>query len=250
MIDAALLTDLALAAVALALGGIIKGATGAGAPIIAIPVMAVLFGVEIAVVTFVMPSLLTNIWQGWRYKAHQCPARITWGYAIAGAGGAVVGSILLATVAPKLLLLAVAGAVIVYIAFRLARPNWVLGDAQANRFVGLAGLVAGMLQGATGISAPVSVTFLSAMQLSRPMFIATISVLFAMMSAVQIPALWWFGIMDGPRMLWGVAATLPLLAGMPLGSWLAKQFSRQTFDRVILGLLAIIAVRLIWQAIA
>ncbi len=249
MPDGSLLIDLVLAALALGTGGILKGATGAGAPIIAVPVMAMLFGVEIAVVTFVLPSLLTNIWQGWHYRAHQCPSAFTFGYAGAGAFGAIIGSYLLATVPPNLLLLATAGAVFCYIAFRLARPGWVLSPPVARRWVGPAGLVGGMLQGATGVSAPISVTFLNAMQLERPVFIATISVFFGMMSAVQVPALWFLGLMDGPRMLWGLAAVLPLLAFMPLGAWLAHRLSRRTFDRVILALLAVIAVRLVWQSL-
>ncbi len=250
MLDTLPLTELGLAAAALALGGVLKGATGAGAPILAVPVMAVFFGVEIAVVTFAVPGLLLNIWQGWQYRAHQAAPRFTWVFAGAGGAGAAAGSWILARLPANLLLLAVAGVVFAYVGFRLSRPHWVLSEARANRLVGWAGLLGGMLQGATGVSAPVSVTFLNAMGLARPVFIATISVFFAAMAAAQIPALCWLGLMDGPRLLWGMAAMLPLLAGMPLGAWLAARLSRATFDRIILGLLAVIALRLIWQALA
>ena len=49
--------------VAFALGGILKGATGAGAPIITIPVIAAFYDVRIAVIIMVVPNLLTNIGQ-------------------------------------------------------------------------------------------------------------------------------------------------------------------------------------------
>lgn len=211
--------------------------------------MAMLFGVELAVVIFVVPSLLTNIWQGWRFRTHQRPPKFTLGLALSGAAGAAFGSYLLATVAPQLLLLAVAVVVIAYIAFRLAKPNWVLDAAIANRILWPVGFVAGSLQGSTGVSAPVSVTFLNAMQVTRPVFIATISVFFFAMATVQIPVLYGLGLMDGQRLLLGLAAVIPLLAGMPFGAWLAARLSRQTFDRVILMLLAVIAARLIWQAL-
>ena len=47
--------------VAFGLGGTLKGATGAGAPIITIPVIAAFYDVRIAVIIMVIPNLLTNI---------------------------------------------------------------------------------------------------------------------------------------------------------------------------------------------
>ena len=44
-------------AIAFAMGGILKGATGAGAPIIAIPVLALLYNVQFAVAVFIIPSV-------------------------------------------------------------------------------------------------------------------------------------------------------------------------------------------------
>jgi uncharacterized membrane protein YfcA len=42
--------------VAFALGGILKGATGAGAPIVTIPVIAAFYDVRIAVIIMVIPN--------------------------------------------------------------------------------------------------------------------------------------------------------------------------------------------------
>ena len=47
--------------IAFALGGILKGATGAGAPIITIPVMTAFYDVRIAVIIMVIPNFITNI---------------------------------------------------------------------------------------------------------------------------------------------------------------------------------------------
>lgn len=250
MTELPLVAEVALAGLALALGGTLKGATGAGAPVLAVPVMAMFFGVELAVVIFVVPNFLTNVWQGWHYRAHRTSPRFTWGLALSGCVGVAIGSWLLATVAPRYLLLAVAVMVSVYVAFRLARPHWKLDETWAQRLLWPAGFTGGTLQGATGVSAPVSVTFLNAVGLSRPAFIGTIAVFFATLSAVQIPLLYWLGLMDGPRLLLGLAAVVPLIAFMPFGNWLAQRVSRQTFDRVILALLAVIALRLFWQALA
>ena len=104
------------------------------------------------------------------------------------------------------------------------------------------------MQGAGGISAPVSVTFLNAMRLDRPVFIVTISAFFAVMAAIQFPALWSLGLLDDTRLLQSLIAAGLLFAGMPVGERLARRLSARAFDRAMLVLLAAIALRLIWVA--
>ena len=48
---------------AFALGGIVKGATGAGSPIIAIPVLTIFFDAKLAVAVMAVPNLFSNIYQ-------------------------------------------------------------------------------------------------------------------------------------------------------------------------------------------
>jgi uncharacterized membrane protein YfcA len=243
-------TGLLLGALGLVLGGVLKGATGAGAPIIAVPLLAMLYDVPLAVALFTLPNLFSNLWQGWRFRAHQVSPGLTWGFALAGAAGAGVGSLMLVSLHSDALLLGVAGVVFLYVAFRLARPHWVLDLALAARLAAAAGFAAGVLQGAVGVSAPVSITFLNATRMERDAFIATISIFFAAMSLVQIPLLAAWGVLTPSRAALSLAAIVPLLAAMPLGSWLARRISRETFDRVILALLALIAARLAFGALA
>src|SRR5690606_4573999 len=62
--------SLVLIAVALGAGAIVKGATGMGLPLIAVPALAASFGVPHALAIMTVPILVTNIWQIWRYRAH------------------------------------------------------------------------------------------------------------------------------------------------------------------------------------
>ena len=141
--------------IGLALGGILKGATGAGAPIIAIPVLAMLYDVPLAIAIFSIPNLLANLWQGWRYRSEQLPRKFMVAFAGAGMAGAVVGSVLLVSLPPDFLLIAIAGLVLIYIAFRIMRPTWKLAITAAQRLAAPLGFVAGVLQTAVGLSAPV-----------------------------------------------------------------------------------------------
>jgi uncharacterized membrane protein YfcA len=241
--------ELALAIAAIALGGVLKGATGAGAPIIAVPILAMLYGVPLAVTVFVIPNLLSNVWQGWRYRAGRLPMGFTLAFAGGGTAGSVVGTWMLARMPSEALLLLTALAVFAYIAFRLMRPDWRLGFAAAKRLAAPVGVVAGVLQGAAGISAPISITFLNAMKLDRAAFIPTISAFFAAMSCVQIPLLAGYGFLTPARLLYGFGALAVIMAFMQVGEALARRVPKAVFDRLILILLAIVALRLAVSAL-
>ena len=71
------------------LGGLLKGATGAGAPVVGVPVLAALTNVQFAVAVFVTSNLLTNVNQAWQYRKAQLP----WPFMVLFAGGGAVGSV-------------------------------------------------------------------------------------------------------------------------------------------------------------
>lgn len=237
-------------AIGFAVGGILKGATGAGAPIVAIPIMSLYFNVPIAVAVFIVPNLVSNTLQVWTHRKARIGSGFLWRFVVAGVAGAAVGTWILAKVHTDALKLAVAVAVVIFIAFRLLRPEWKLAMAAAKRVAAPVGLVAGVLQGMSGISAPVSITFLNAMHLTRPSFISTISIFFLSMLLVQIPMLTAYGYLTGERLLIGCAATAVLLGFMPLGAFLARRVSPAAFNRVILVLLGVLALRLFWDVLA
>ncbi len=241
--------SLFLAFLAILLGGVLKGATGAGSPVVAVPILSLLYSVPYAVTVFVLPNLLTNLWQGWQYRKSVSRPRFVATFALTGGLGAIGGSYMLAYLPAEILMLVVALVVLAYIAFRLARPDWRLSFDWGHRLAAPLGVVGGMMQGAGGISAPVSVTFLNALRLKRAEFIATISVFFAMMATVQVPTLWYLGLLGAQEFVQSLVATAVLFLGMPAGEWLARRFSERTFDRAMLILLAVIAVRLIWAAL-
>ncbi|MFD1694401.1 sulfite exporter TauE/SafE family protein [Roseibium aestuarii] len=239
---------LVLALVACGLGGLLKGATGAGAPVIGIPVLTALVDIQFAVSVFVLPNLLTNLWQAFAYRRHLLPWSFLLLFGGGGAIGAVVGTYLLAGLPGDLLEIAMALVVIGYVAFRLWNMDWVLAYPLARKLALPVGGAGGILQGATGLSAPASLTFLNALRLPRPTFIATISVFFALMTISQIERQAALGLLDGQRLLIGAFATLATLAAMPVGRWIGERVSRQVFDWLILGLLLILALKILLAA--
>lgn len=230
----------------LAIGGILKGATGAGAPVAAVPVIALFTNVPFAVTMFMGPTLFSNMFQIWATRHDRMPVIFVAAFALAGIAGAAIGTYLLARLTSDFLLNAVGTVTLCYVGLRLLRPDWVLQYQWARWLVIPAGLVGGCLQGATGISAPVSITFLNAMKLSKSHFVSTISVFFISMLLAQIPMLANYGFLT-----WTTAGLSALAAGvlmlfMPIGAWLTKFISNDRFNQLVLGLLTLIALRLLF----
>jgi uncharacterized membrane protein YfcA len=232
--------------VAFALGGILKGATGAGAPIITIPVIAAFYDVRVAVVIMVIPNLLTNIGQLYQFRKTIMPRFFTVSFALGGGLGALLGTILLANLSIKTLTLAVAFIILIYISLKLIIPTWKLNYTKAKKLVFLMGAGGGVLQGAAGLSAPISLTFLNSMKLERNQFIPTISVYFGVMSLFQMPALYFYKFLNIETIIISCLSTVVLMSFMPIGSWLAKSVSKENFDKLILLLLCFIALRIIY----
>lgn len=232
--------------VAFSLGGILKGATGAGAPIITIPVIAAFYDVRIAVIIMVIPNLLTNIGQLYQFRKTILPKFFTLSFALGGGVGAFLGTILLVNLSIKILTLSVAFIVIVYILLKIMVPSWKLTYKKAKKLVFLMGSFGGILQGTAGLSAPISITFLNSMKLERNQFIPTISVYFGVMSIFQMPTLYYYNFLNLEIILISCISTLVLLLFMPLGSWIAKSVSKESFDKITLILLGFIAFRIIY----
>ena len=232
--------------IAFALGGILKGATGAGAPIVTIPVMAAFYDVRIAVIIMVIPNLLTNIGQLYQFRKTILPRFFTISFALGGGIGAFLGTILLVNLPIKILTLSVASIVIIYILLKLIVPSWKLNYIKAKQLVFLMGAGGGILQGSAGLSAPISITFLNSMKLERNQFIPTISVYFGVMSIFQMPTLYYYDFLNLETIIMSCISTIVLLAFMPFGSWIAKSVSKDSFDKITLILLGFIALRIIY----
>ena len=84
---------LILAAIGIGLGGFLKGATGAGAPVVGVPALALVFDVPAAVATFAVLNVMSNVYQSWSYRGHIQSVRFVALFSAGGALGVVCGSL-------------------------------------------------------------------------------------------------------------------------------------------------------------
>jgi len=241
------LPGIAIMILALGAGAVVKGATGMGLPLIALPVLTTFFGLQHAVGLLCIPLIFTNAWQVWRFRATARDGRMAFlpPFLAGGAIGIVLGTWALTSLPERALILTLGIILLCYVALKLAAPQFVVGPALARRVGPVFGLGGGMLQGATGISAPIGVTFIHAMAMERDAHVFAVSAMFLLYSSVQLPALAIAGVMQPRWLLEGLLALVPILIFMPLGQAIAGRLSRKAFDRMILIFLGLIGVKMV-----
>lgn len=236
--------------VAMAVGSFVKGATGTGLPQIAIPVMATFLGVERAVVIMALPGIVSNGWMIWASRGGRHETRDLPSLLIAGTIGGVAGTVLLKTLDGRVLSIVLAVIILGYVVVATVHPGLRLGPRLTRILSPPVGLVAGGLQGATGISGPLLTTYLHGFGLTPQSYVFSITVIFLVFSVVQTSTLFGIGLYTQSRLLESLLALVPIAIMLPVGTWVGRRLSAETFKRVILVLLAGTAVKLIVDAVA
>jgi uncharacterized membrane protein YfcA len=240
--------DLAVIFAAIAVGAFIKGATGGGLPQIAIPVMAVFLGVEHAVVVMTIPGVVANGWLVWTHRHEARDTRDLPGMLVAGTVGAVAGTLLLHTLDGRVLSAALAVVIVGYIVLALAHPGFTIPPRVTRWASPPVGVVAGGLQGATGISGPLLTTWLHGFGLKPRAYVFALSTLFFVFACVQAVTLAGVGLYTTERVVQSLLALVPIFLALPLGSAAARRLSPQAFQRVVLVLLAASVLSLVHDA--
>jgi len=241
------LQRMAIMGLALAAGAIVKGATGMGLPLIALPVLTTFFGLQHSVGIMAITQVLTNSMQMWQFREVRQDARMRFLplFLLAGGVGVVLGTWLLTALPERALVFSLGVLLLGYFVLKISRPHLAVGPVLARRAGPFAGFGSGVLQGATGISAPIGVTFIHAMALDRNAHLFAVSAMFLTLGLVQFPALVLSGIMQPQWIIEALLAMVPILLFMPVGQALAGKLSRKAFDLMILIFLGLMGVKMV-----
>jgi len=239
----------AAGALAILFGGLLKGVVGMGAPLFAIPVLAAIYGVPTALAVMTLPLIASNLWQMWTYRT-ATEGRGALALMLAGGViGIAIGTALLGIVPEAWLATTLGVLLLVYLGVHMARPEFAVTPSAARRAALPVGVVTGMMQGAAGVSTPVSVTFIHSQRLPREAHLFAVSSMFTIMAVTQVVALSAVGIMDLRLAATSVAALAPILIGVWLGQILGEHVSRQVFERLTLVVLLLVALGLLARSL-
>ncbi len=226
-----------------------KSVTGLGYPLVVIPILAPLTGIETAVAVVTLPNAAANVLVGWRTRHARADTRDMWMLSATSALGTVAGTFILVSAPERPLLIVLAAAVLLFV----VRSLW-FGDVSVSAEFGrraspAVGLVAGVMQGSVGVSGPIIGSWLHAYRLPRDAYIFALSVLFLIAGAAQIASLASIGAYDADRLTAAAVGFGPVVAVLPVGEHLRARLSGAQFDRFVLVMLAAAGVTLVVRAL-
>ena len=122
-------------------------------------------------------------------------------------------------------------------------PDFRVGPERSRRLAPAIGGVAGVSQGAIGISGPIVGSWIHSYRLPRGAHILSVTTLFLISGATQFLVLVLAGELAG-RVGPSLLACIPVMAAIPVGERLRNRVSAHGFDLAVIGVLIISIVAL------
>ncbi len=230
---------------AIALGSFIKGVTGLGLPLLAVPAIAAFTSVEEAVILMIIPLFGSNLWLIIAHRRFAPMLREHLPFLAAGFVGGIVGTFLLVVVDDRWLKLLLAAWLSLYLA------QYFIGNLLRFLFrakgaaAALVGMTAGTIQGATGVSSHIVAPFFHGRNLRADSYAFLVASAFLTFSAAQLVAATGGGLFTMDRAMLGLLALLPTLLFTHLGIRIAARVPAGVFEKLLLLLFVGMEIKLI-----
>lgn len=236
--------QLAVIAVSLFAGGLIKGAFGVGLPMVAASLMAFFMDVPVAVIIMTMPMLSSNLWQAYRDGKPGTLGRF-WPFLIAILPGTWISTKLLFETDPRVLLYVMGGTLAFFSGLQLT-PLRMKVSARAERWATpVVGLLAGLVGGLTTFYGAVIALYLVMLDMERDEFIGVIGLLYFFCTAVLLAMLGVRGAVDLPAVLVSAGSCVPMFAGLAIGQKIRSRIRPEVFFRSVSIFLVLVGLSLI-----
>jgi len=231
------------------LAAFVKGAIGFGFPAVSTPILALSMDVKTAIVNTILPNLVMDAVQSLRRPGFAGTLRRHAALLACGIVGTFVGTYLLKLIPGRLALLILGLFVLSFVV-----TNWlhvtVRVDPRRERLVSPpVGFFVGVVGGVTNVPGTPLVIYFYALGLDKADFVRSVSLTFLVYKATQLLAVMLAGLMT--TRFFGASAALSAvgLGGFWLGLRVQDRVDQQTFNRAVLGFLALLGAWLVIRAL-
>jgi len=236
-------------AVALFLGGFVKGVVGVGLPMISVPLMSFVLPAYVAAALVVLPVFPANIVQLRAGGTLGEKLKRFWPISVGIAVGTFTSAPFIIAADPKTLQFIVACIVSLYALQRLSKREFSI-KPEHERPVGLgAGLVAGGIGGITMLIGPLVVVYMAALKLERDVFVGSIAFVYLVTTFSIAMTLAIFNQLTVSLLSASVLACIPATAGVVSGGWCRTFVSQHQFDRLLTFMIIAIAFSMFYRAV-
>jgi uncharacterized membrane protein YfcA len=241
--------ELFIVTLAVILGSLVKGTTGLGLPLTAVPVIAFFIGAQDAVIIMAVPTALSN---AMLVREHRGELRLAKGlmtFAALGSLGAVVGAWLLPRISDRLLFLLLALILTTFLVWKFSatEARWSPSIQKWGKMP--VALTCGIAQGATGISGPLVAAWFQGLGVSRERFVVSNTAIFLLTGITQLITLTATSQWSSQRMIGSILAALVVATALPFGIKIGRKIDAARFDLAVTTIITACTVSLLIRAL-
>lgn len=231
------------------LAGTVKGAIGIGLPTTVIAFLSQVTDPRIAVALGLASMVLSNVWQVHREGQGAVALRRFWPMATATAVVLFTASFFAAAADGNVILACTGIAIGIFAASSLIGTPPRLPQRWERPGQVLAGGLAGLMGGFTGIWAPPMLMFLLSLRLEKSEFVRSIGVLLLLGAIPLLAGYLASGLMTGEMFLWSCVMLIPTFLGFSVGERIRRRLAPERFQKLLLIFFLIMGLNMIRQAL-
>ncbi len=234
--------------VALVLGGMVKGVTGIGVPLVAMPILSHFLPVKGAVLLLSMPIILGNIPQALEGGELLATMRRIAAPLVGTVIGNVVGVSILISLEPHVALAASGAVLIIAAALLMASPRLTLSPRLVHPVGFVLGFGAALMESIASVPGPLLAMYLIATGASGRVFTKQIASILVVSVLTLITTFSGGARASAGDLVISALASLPVIVGMLLVRPLRDRMHPLAFRVVVLVCVLAAAVQMIWKS--
>jgi len=219
---------------AISVGALLKGMTGLGLPLFAVPAVATITSVEEAVVLMIIPGIAANAWLAISHRQYRTLLGEHIPFLVGGFFGGIAGTALLLVVSDRALKVLLAIWLALYLIQYVLANNSLDVFRGKGRIAYVLGFAGGTIQGATGISAQIVAPYYHGRSLAPAAYAFLVTFTFLLFASAQSAAAVGTGLLTAQRLQLSLIALVPTLIFTRIGIAYAGAISHEAFNKILL----------------
>ncbi|MDH3694885.1 MAG: sulfite exporter TauE/SafE family protein [Gammaproteobacteria bacterium] len=237
-----------LISVAIMVGGVVKGVTGIGLPVVTTAIASSFLPAQLVLGFISIPLVLTNLWQAISAGDPLKPLRRFWLLALGLCFGVWITSSYAAVVDPRVIYGVIGIAVFMHAASSFYAGGFTVPQHMEKWISPVVGFAGGLMGGLSTIWGPLIVIYFLMLRLGKEEFVQVVGWVWLLGSIPLTLGYISNGILNRDIALASAAACTPALAGLIVGQTIRKRIDEQRFQRIVMICLLLIAFNLLRRA--
>ena len=229
--------------------GWVHGALGLGFPLLATPALATIMDVRSAILVTLLPTMAVNIASIANHRGRLEEARQYAPLILFILLGSLLGTSILAIADPEPFRLLLAALILLFLWGKVRIPTTTFSNRPLT-VMAITGLAAGMAAGITNVMVAILIIYFLSLGTARDVMVPAMNACFLVGKAAQILVLALAGLVSLGLLLETAPLALAAVLALQLGQRAQAGLPAENYQRLLKGLLLLLALVLLWQFFA